>query len=204
MYHLRQQVSKSEGKPNYCLSDFIAPKSTRKIDWIGAFAVTSGIGVKQLVNKYEEQNDDYSAIMIKAIADRLAEAFAERLHRRVRKEFWGYVPNENLSNDDIIKEKYNGIRPAPGYPACPDHTEKQKIWNLLDVEKHTGISLTESYAMNPAASVSGWYFTHPYSQYFNIGKITKEQVMDYAKRKNIDLSASEKWLAANLDYNFEK
>ena len=194
LYNLRQQVKKSEGKPNFCLSDFIAPKSSGKIDWIGAFAVTAGIGVKYLVQKYEKQNDDYSAIMVKAIADRLAEALAERLHQRVRTEFWGFASHEKLTNDDIIKERYNGIRPAPGYPACPDHTEKQKIWDLLDVEKHTGISLTESYAMDPAASVSGWYFAHPDSQYFSLGKITKEQVEDYAKRKGIEKEMVEKYI----------
>ncbi|NHZ85231.1 MAG: methionine synthase, partial [Planctomycetia bacterium] len=179
LHHLRQQVSKSAGKPNYCLSDFVVPKNSGKPDWIGAFAVTAGIGVKYLVQQYEKQNDDYSAIMVKALADRLAEAFAERLHQRVRKEFWGYATDEDLSNDDLVKEKYKGIRPAPGYPACPDHSEKQKIWDLLDVEKHIGISLTESYAMNPAASVSGWYFAHPEARYFSVGKITNEQVADY-------------------------
>jgi 5-methyltetrahydrofolate--homocysteine methyltransferase len=204
LHHLRQQVSKAQGKPNYCLADFIAPKSSGKIDWIGAFAVTAGIGAKHLAQKYENQNDGYSAIMVKAIADRLAEAFAERLHERVRKEFWRYVAGENLSDDEIIKEKYTGIRPAPGYPACPDHTEKQKIWDFLEVEKHTSVSLTESYAMNPAASVSGWYFAHPQSQYFNVGKITKEQIQDYAKRKGITIDEAEKWLTPNLDYNIDK
>ena len=198
--NLRQQVSKAEGKPNYCLTDFIAPKSSGKKDWIGAFAVTTGIGVNQLVEHYEAQNDDYSAIMIKAVADRLAEAFAERLHERVRKEFWGYSTDEKLSDDDLLREKYQGIRPAPGYPACPDHTEKQKIWDLLDVEKHTGITLTESFAMYPTASVSGWCFAHPQSQYFNMGKITQDQVDDYAKRKGISNFEAEKWLVANLGY----
>jgi len=198
--HLRQQVSKAEGKPNYCLSDFIIPKSVGRTDWIGAFTVTAGIGVKELVQKHEKQHDDYSAILIKSLADRLAEAFAERLHERLRKEFWGYVADENLSNDELAKEKYIGIRPAPGYPACSDHTEKQKIWDLLNVEKHTGITLTESYAMDPAASVSGWYFAHPQSQYFNVGKIAKDQVEDYAKRKGISVSEAKKWLAPNLDY----
>ncbi len=183
LHHLRQQVSKSAGKPNYCLSDFIAPKTSGKNDWIGAFAVTAGIGVKQLVKEYKKQNDDYSAIMVKAIADRLAEAFAEQLHQKVRREFWVYDLDEDLSNNDLVKEKYVGIRSAPGYPACPDHSEKQKIWDLLDVEKHTGITLTESFAMYPAASVSGWYFAHPEAQYFSIGKMTKEQIADYAKRK---------------------
>ncbi|MBU0529662.1 methionine synthase [bacterium] len=197
--HLRQQVSKSEGKPNFCLTDFIAPKFTRKIDWIGAFAVTAGIGVKQLVKKYEKQNDDYSAIMVKALADRLAEAFAERLHQRVRKEYWGYASDENISKANLIKEEYNGIRPAPGYSACPDHTEKQKIWDLLDVEKHTGISLTESFAMYPAASVSGWYFAHPNSQYFSVGKVSQEQLVDYARRKNENVEVVERYIGRIVD-----
>lgn len=199
LHHLRQQVSKAKRKPNYCLSDFIAPKSSGKSDWIGAFAVTAGIGVKHLVQKYEEQNDDYSAIMVKALADRLAEAFAERLHQRVRQEFWGYASDENLAGDELIREKYKGIRPAPGYPACSDHTEKQKIWDLLEVEKHTGISLTESYAMNPASSVSGWYFTHSQSQYFNVGKITKEQVEDYAARIGREVTEVEKWIGIMVE-----
>jgi len=200
LFHLRQQVSKGRGKPNFCLSDFIAPQSSGKGDWIGAFAVTAGIGVKQLVEQYENQNDDYSAIMVKALADRLAEAFAELLHKQIRTDYWGYTANEKLSNNDLVKEKYVGIRPAPGYPACPDHTEKQKIWDLLDVETNIGISLTESFAMEPAASVSGLYFAHPQSQYFSLGKITKDQVADYAKRKEISVSEAEKWLAPNLDY----
>ena len=175
LYYQRQQIRKSAGKPNYCLSDFIAPKNSGKSDWIGAFAVTAGIGVKYLAEQYEKQHDDYSAIMVKAVADRLAEAFAERLHQRVRQEFWGYATDEDLSNDDLVKEKYNGIRPAPGYPACPDNTEKKNIWDLLDVEKHTGITLTESFAMYPAASVSGWYFAHPESRYFSVGRIHVEK-----------------------------
>jgi len=200
LHHLRQQVSKGKGKPNFCLSDFIAPKSSGKTDWIGAFAVTAGIGVKYLVEQYEKEHDDYSAIMVKAIADRLAEAFAELLHKKVRTEFWGYAKDEDLSDTDLIKEKFVGIRPAPGYPACPDHTEKQKIWDLLDVVTNIGISLTESFAMDPAASVSGLYFAHPKSQYFSVGKITKDQVGDYAKRKEISVSEAEKWLAPNLGY----
>jgi len=204
LHHLRQQVSKGAGKPNYCLSDFITPKVSGKNDWIGAFAVTAGIGVKYLVEQYEIQNDDYSAIMVKALADRLAEAFAERLHQRVRQEFWGYAMDEDFSNDDLTKEKYSGIRPAPGYPACPDHTEKQKIWDLLEVEKYTGITLTESFAMYPAASVSGWYFANPQSKYFNVGKISKDQVTNYANRKNLEIRNAEKWLESNLNYNFEK
>lgn len=199
LHHLRQQVSKSAGKPNYCLSDFIAPKSSGKNDWIGTFAVTAGIGVKHLVQKYEQQNDDYSAIMVKALADRLAEAFAERLHERVRKEFWGYAVAEDLSNYDLVKEKYVGIRPAPGYPACPDHSEKQKIWDLLDVEQKTGITLTESYAMYPAASVSGWYFTHPEVRYFSVGKITDEQVTDYAKRMGSKVEMVEKYIGRMVE-----
>lgn len=199
LHHLRQQVRKSAGKPNYCLSDFIAPKTSGKNDWIGAFAVTAGIGVKYLVEQYETQNDDYSAIMVKALADRLAEAFAERLHQRVRQEFLGYAADEKLSNDDLVKEKYKGIRPAPGYPACPDHSEKQKIWDLLDVEKHTGITLTENFAMNPAAAVSGWYFAHPNSQYFNVGKITKEHVADYAQRNSRDVKDVERWIGIMVE-----
>lgn len=199
LHHLRQQVSKAVGKPNYCLSDFIAPKTSGKNDWIGAFAVTAGIGVKYLVEQYETQNDDYSAIMVKALADRLAEAFAERLHQRVRQEFLGYAADEKLSNDDLVKEKYKGIRPAPGYPACPDHSEKQKIWDLLDVEKHTGITLTENFAMDPAAAVSGWYFAHPNSQYFNVGKITKEHVADYAQRNSRDVKDVERWIGIMVE-----
>lgn len=199
LHHLRQQVSKAKRKPNYCLSDFIAPKTSGKSDWIGAFAVTAGIGVKYLVEQYETQNDDYSAIMVKALADRLAEAFAERLHQRVRQEFWGYAADEKLSNDDLVKEKYKGIRPAPGYPACPDHTEKQKIWDLLDVEQKTGITLTESYAMYPAASVSGWYFAHPESRYFSVGKISKEQVEDYAARIGREVTEVEKWIGIMVE-----
>ncbi len=197
--NLRQQVEKSEGKANYCLSDFVAPKDSAKNDWLGAFAVTAGIGVKDLVREFEQNNDDYYAIMTKALADRLAEAFAEFMHKKVRKEIWGYS-DEDFSNDELIKEKYMGIRPAPGYPACPDHSEKQKLWQLLDVEKHTGIKLTENFAMVPAASVSGWYFAHPQSQYFNVGKISQEQVEDYSDRKNDSIKTVERLLTTNLDY----
>lgn len=196
--HLRQQVKKSEGKSNFCLSNFIAPKESGKTDWIGAFAVTAGIGVKELVKKYEATHDDYTAIMVKSLADRLAEALAEYMHEKVRTELWGYS-NEKLSNDDLIKEKYIGIRPAPGYPACPDHSEKEKLWQLLDVEKHTGIKLTENYAMDPAASISGWYFAHPQSQYFNVGKTTNEQAIDYAKRKGMNISKLEKFIGGLSD-----
>ncbi len=163
----RQTVDKGAQKPNYCLADFIAPKD----DFIGTFAVTTGHGIEIIVKEFEDQHDDYNAIMVKVLADRLAEAFAERLHERVRKEFWGYDSDEQLNNEYLIKEKYQGIRPAPGYPACPDHAEKDKIWTLLNVEKNTGISLTESRAMYPAASVSGWYFSHPESRYFSVSEI---------------------------------
>ncbi|MGQ9799741.1 MAG: vitamin B12 dependent-methionine synthase activation domain-containing protein, partial [Ignavibacterium sp.] len=176
---LRQQMQKSDGQPYLALADFIAPKETGINDYIGAFAVTAGIGIEKLIEQFEKNHDDYNSIMIKAIADRLAEAFAEHLHEQVRKKYWGYSTDENLSNDDLIKEKYIGIRPAPGYPAQPDHTEKIILFELLDVEKNTGIKLTESLAMYPAASVSGLYFAHPEAKYFNVGKIDKDQVLDY-------------------------
>ena len=160
----RQTVDKGANKPNYCLADFIAPKD----DFIGTFAVTTGHGIETIVKEFENQHDDYNAIMVKVLADRLAEAFAERLHQRMRKEFWGYATDESMNNDSLINEKYQGIRPAPGYPACPDHAEKDKIWKLLNVEENTGITLTESRAMYPAASVSGWYFSHPESRYFSV------------------------------------
>jgi 5-methyltetrahydrofolate--homocysteine methyltransferase len=200
LHTLRQQTSKSNKFSNLALSDFIAPKETNKKDYIGAFAVTTGIGVKELVDKYEKDNDDYNAIMVKAIADRLVEAFAELLHKKSRTEIWGYAKEENLANDDLIKEKYIGIRPAPGYPAQPDHTEKKTLFEILDVEKNIKISLTESFAMYPTASVSGFYFANPNSKYFNIGKISKDQVEDYAKRKNMNLEEMEKWLAPVLNY----
>ena len=172
-------------------------------DWIGAFAVTAGIGIDEHVARFEREYDDYSAIMLKALADRLAEAFAERLHERVRREFWGYDADESLSNDDMIDEKYRGIRPAPGYPACPDHTEKDTLFRLLDATNNAGISLTESFAMLPTAAVSGWYFSHPKSQYFVVGRVTREQVEDYAKRKGWTIAEAERWLAPNLDYDPE-
>ncbi|MBE2207531.1 MAG: methionine synthase, partial [Saprospiraceae bacterium] len=183
LHHLRQQAQKAPGLPNYCLSDFIAPQTANKQDYIGAFAVTAGIGIETWVARFEKDHDDYSAILLKALADRLAEALAERLHERVRREFWGYVANESLDNQSLIEEKYQGIRPAPGYPACPEHSEKQTLWNLLDVEQRTGIRLTESFAMYPAASVSGWYFSHPESKYFGISEIAPDQAADYAARK---------------------
>jgi 5-methyltetrahydrofolate--homocysteine methyltransferase len=196
---LRQQVQKP-GKSNLSLADFIAPKDAGLPDYIGAFAVTAGLGLETAVKKFEADNDDYSAIMIKGLADRLAEAFAERLHERVRKEFWGYDPDENLSPTQLLKEEYQGIRPAPGYPACPDHTEKQALFQLLQVTERTSIGLSESMMMVPAASVSGYYFSHPQSQYFLIGKLAKDQVEDYARRKGLDVETVEKWLASNLGY----
>ena len=195
---LRQQLKKRPGKPNIALADFIAPKTTGLADHIGAFCVTAGFGTAELAKQYEDNNDDYSAIMIKALADRFAEAFAEYLHREVRVKHWGYAAQERLDNDALIKEKYKGIRPAPGYPACPDHLEKNTIWDLLQVEERIGVSLTESLAMWPAASVSGYYFAHPEASYFGLGKITQDQLESYAQRKNITIEEAEKWLRPNL------
>lgn len=195
---LRQQLKKRPGKPNIALADFIAPKETGNTDYIGAFCVTAGFGTAELAKHYEDQNDDYNAIMIKALADRFAEAFAEYLHREVRVKHWGYAPEESLDNEALIKEQYKGIRPAPGYPACPDHLEKNTIWDLLAVEENIGVSLTESLAMWPAASVSGYYFAHPEAQYFGVGKITQDQLESFAQRKNITLEEAEKWLRPNL------
>ena len=200
LHTLRQQVQKSQKEPNIALADFIAPKESGAKDYIGMFAVTAGIGIEKLVEKFEKDHDDYNSIMVKAIADRLAEAFAEHLHELVRKEYWGYAENEKLSKEEIIKEKYVGIRPAPGYPAQPDHTEKPIIFSLLDAEKNTGIKLTESMAMYPAASVSGLYFSHSESKYFSVGKIDKDQVLDYHKRKGMSVEEIEKWLSPILNY----
>ncbi len=200
---LRQQVDKPPGRPDFCLADFVAPKESGVADTIGGFAVTAGIGIERKLAEFEKGLDDYSSILLKALADRLAEAFAEHLHQRVRKEFWGYASDECLGNDELIGEKYRGIRPAPGYPACPEHSEKQTLFQLLDATKYTGIELTESFAMYPTAAVSGWYFSHPDSQYFVVGRITKEQVEDYAKRKKWTLAEAERWLAPNLDYDPE-
>ncbi|MTI20390.1 methionine synthase, partial [Fulvivirga sp. RKSG066] len=197
-HFLRQQGKKGKNLPNLCLADFISPKSEK--EYAGCFAVTAGIGIEALIKKYEEAHDDYNAIMVKALADRLAEAFAELMHEKVRKEIWGYAKDESFDNESLIKESYDGIRPAPGYPACPDHTEKKLLFDLLEVEKNTGITLTESYAMYPAASVSGFYFAHPESKYFGLGKISKDQVEDYASRKGMSLEEAEKWLAPNLEY----
>ena len=203
LHCLRQQADKPPGRPNLCLSDFIAPKASGKTDYIGAFAVQTGGTIDEKVKAYEAAFDDYSAILLKALADRLAEAFAERMHQRVRTEFWGYSPDENLANDKLIEESYRGIRPAPGYPACPDHTEKRTIFKLLDAEKNAGMTLTESCAMWPASAVSGLYFSHPESQYFVVGRVTLEQVTDYAKRKGDNVSDTERWLAPILDYDPE-
>ena len=201
LHHLRQQNKKGEGLPNYCLSDFIAPKESGKKDYIGGFAVTTGIGIEKWIQHFQDTHDDYNKIMIAALADRLAEAFAEHMHERVRKEFWKYDTSESLSNEELIREKYRGIRPAPGYPACPDHTEKPMLFKLLDAEKNAGIILTESNAMYPASSVSGWYFSHPDSKYFGIGKIAKDQVEDYAARKNMKVEEIERWLQSVLNYD---
>ncbi len=195
---LRQQLKKSEGKEYLALSDFIAPKTSGKEDYIGAFCVCAGFGTDELAKKYEEENDDYNAIMVKALADRFAEAFAEFLHKKVRTEIWGYAANEDLDNEALISEKYKGIRPAPGYPACPDHLDKLTIWELLKVKENIGVELTSSLAMWPTAAVSGYYFGSPHSKYFGVGKIKEDQLEDFAKRKNIDLEYARKWLAPNL------
>ena len=206
-HFLRQQIEKPDGQPNYCLADFIAPKihqpstiNHQHADHLGAFAVTTGHGLKELVEKFKADHDDYNAIMAEALADRLAEAFAEYLHKRVREE-WGYGRNEQLSRDELIEEKYRGIRPAAGYPACPDHTEKRILWQLLDVEKNAGIQLTESCAMWPGSSVSGLYFAHPESKYFAVGKLGRDQLLDYHLRKGMTLQEVEKWLGPYLNYD---
>lgn len=203
IHTLRQQTEKPPGRPNIALADFIAPKMTGLKDYIGAFVVTAGIGVDDMVAEYEKAHDDYNAIIVKALADRLAEAFAERLHELVRKKYWSYIPEEKLANQDLIKEQYRGIRPAPGYPACPDHTEKEGLFGLLDATRHTGVELTESFAMFPTAAVSGYYFSHPEAKYFAVGKINVDQVDDYAARKSLDKPAAESWLAPNLGYSVD-
>jgi 5-methyltetrahydrofolate--homocysteine methyltransferase len=200
LHHLRQQNIKAPGRPNYCLSDFVAPVDSGKADYIGGFAVTTGIGIEAKLEEFEQDHDDYSSIMLKALADRLAEAFAEYLHLMVRKDYWGYSEAEDQTPEQLINESYQGIRPAPGYPACPDHTEKEKLFELLNVTEHTTIELTESYAMYPASAVSGWYFSHPEAQYFNVGKIDKEQLADYARRKGITEEIAARWLAAHLHH----
>lgn len=200
-HFLRQQTKKRSGQPNSSLADYIAPQDAGVTDYIGFFAVTAGLGIEDIITRYKVANDDYMVILVKAVADRLAEAFSERMHERVRKEFWGYSDEENFSNEDLIAEKYHGIRPAPGYPACPDHTEKRILFDLLEVEKNAEIELTESFAMYPASSVSGIYFSHPQSKYFRVGHIGEDQVIDYAKRKSYTKEEVEKWLSPNLDYD---
>ncbi len=201
LHTLRQQSEKRRGEPNKALSDFVAPKETGIKDYAGGFAVTAGLGSQKLVQQFEKEHDDYSAILTKALADRLAEAFAELMHEKVRKEYWGYAPDENFSNDELIREKYTGIRPAAGYPAQPDHTEKDILFDLLNVQQNAGIELTESYAMTPPASVSGLYFAHPKSTYFNVGNLKKDQIKDYARRKGMEVEEVERWLQANLEYD---
>jgi 5-methyltetrahydrofolate--homocysteine methyltransferase len=200
VHSLRQQGKKANTVPNIALADFVAPKETGLQDYIGGFAVTAGLGIEKKLAEFEADHDDYNSILLKALADRLAEAFAEKLHEIVRTATWGFDSNK-LSNEELIREKYRGIRPAPGYPACPDHTEKTGLFKLLDVTAITGISLTESLAMMPAASVSGWYFGHPESKYFGLGKIEKDQVEDYANRKGVSLKEAERWLSPNLNYD---
>jgi 5-methyltetrahydrofolate--homocysteine methyltransferase len=203
LHFLRQQADKPADRPDFCLADFIAPRDSGREDWIGAFTVTAGLGIEPHIARFEADHDDYNAILLKSLADRLAEAFAERLHQRVRTEFWGYAADEALDNDALVAERYRGIRPAPGYPACPEHSEKATLFALLDAERNAGVRLTESFAMYPAAAVSGYYFSHPRSQYFVVGRVSKEQVEDYARRKGVSLQQAERWLASNLDYDPE-
>jgi 5-methyltetrahydrofolate--homocysteine methyltransferase len=198
---LRQQKGKPEGQPHECLADYVAPRDSGIGDYFGAFAVTSGIGIEEHVTRFERAHDDYSAILLKALADRLAEAAAEHFHERVRRELWGYAAAESLTHEQLVREEYRGIRPAPGYPACPDHTEKAKLWQLLDAERNAGIRLTEAYAMYPTAAVSGWYIAHPQARYFAVGKIDRDQVEDYARRKGIELTEAQRWLSPNLGYD---
>ncbi|MCB1654292.1 MAG: cobalamin-dependent protein, partial [Pseudomonadales bacterium] len=207
LHHLRQQIIKTDGKPNFSLADFVAPKDSGVTDYVGGFITTAGIGAEEVAKAYQDAGDDYNSIMVKALADRLAEACAEWLHQQVRTKYWGYAKDEQLANDELIKEQYSGIRPAPGYPACPDHTEKGTLFALLDPEAQemragqSGVFLTEHYAMFPAAAVSGWYFAHPQAQYFAVGKVDKDQIESYTARKGQDLSVTERWLAPNLGYD---
>ncbi|MBP6327257.1 MAG: methionine synthase [Dokdonella sp.] len=203
LHHLRQQADKPLERPNLCLADFIAPRESGVTDWIGGFAVTAGLGIEPHLERFRQDNDDYSAIILKALADRLAEALAEYMHRKVRTELWGYAAGETLDNEALIAEAYRGIRPAPGYPACVDHTEKATLFRILEATRNAGVELTEGFAMYPAAAVSGWYFSHPASQYFVTGRLSREQVADYAKRKGWELQEAERWLAPNLDYDPE-
>jgi 5-methyltetrahydrofolate--homocysteine methyltransferase len=201
LHQLRQQKSKPQEQAQLCLSDFVAPVQSARADYIGAFAVTAGIGIDEHIARFEAAHDDYSSIMLKALADRLAEALAERMHERVRREHWGYAAHERLDSSGLIREEYQGIRPAPGYPACPDHTEKAALWKLLEAERTAGIRLTESFAMFPTAAVSGFYFSHPQSHYFGVGKIDRDQVASYALRKGMGLAETERWLAPILGYD---
>ncbi|HEU4813938.1 MAG TPA: methionine synthase [Xanthomonadaceae bacterium] len=203
VHFLRQQADKPPERPDFCLADFVAPRDSGRQDWMGGFAVTSGIGIEPHIERFQADHDDYNAILLKALADRLAETLAERMHQRVRKELWGYASDESLDADALIAESYQGIRPAPGYPACPEHSEKATLFRLLQATDNAGITLTESFAMYPAAAVSGWYFSHPGSQYFVVGRVSKEQAADYARRKGIDLAQAERLLASNLDYDPE-
>ena len=196
---LRQQKAKATGKANFCLADFIAPAGAGPDDHIGLFAVTAGLGIEKKIAEFEAQHDDYSSILLKALADRLAEALAERMHERVRKEIWGFAADESLSKQALIKEQYQGIRPAPGYPACPDHSEKKKLFALLDAEYNSNMQLTEGYAMLPAAAVSGYYFAHPESRYFVLGNIVEDQLVDYCRRKGITIEEARRNLVANLE-----
>jgi 5-methyltetrahydrofolate--homocysteine methyltransferase len=203
LHFLRQQADKPPERPDFCLADFIAPKDSGRQDWIGAFAVTAGLGIEPHIERFQADHDDYNAILLKALADRLAETLAERIHQRVRRELWGFAADESLDTEALIGEKYRGIRPAPGYPACPEHSEKETLFRLLDATANTGMTLTDSFAMYPAASVSGYYFSHPGSQYFVVGRVSKEQAADYARRKGVSLAQAERWLASNLDYDPE-
>jgi 5-methyltetrahydrofolate--homocysteine methyltransferase len=201
LHHLRQQVLRRRGAPSHSLADFLAPKDSGVADWMGAFAVSAGGEVDARAKAYEAAHDDYHAILLKSLADRLAEAFAEAVHRRVRRELWGYAPDEDLDNEALIQERYTGIRPAPGYPACPEHSEKGLLWELIDPITNAGMTLTENYAMLPVSAVSGWYFAHPESRYFGLGQINRDQVEDYARRKGWSVAEAERWLAPNLGYD---
>ncbi|MEQ9124809.1 MAG: vitamin B12 dependent-methionine synthase activation domain-containing protein, partial [Alphaproteobacteria bacterium] len=195
---------KRGGRPHECLADFVAPLETGLADYLGGFAVTSGAETDALAQEFAKAHDDYNSILLKALADRLAEAFAERLHERVRKEFWAYAPDEDLQNEDLVRERYQGIRPAPGYPACPDHSEKTTLFELLDATNAAGVELTESFAMTPGASVSGWYFAHPEARYFGVSRVERDQAEDYAARKGVDLATVERWLSPVLGYDPRK
>ena len=200
-HFLRQQMIKTEGRNNHCLADFVAPADAGVADYIGGFVVTAGLGIEAKLAEFAAEHDDYSSILLKALADRLAEAFAERMHERVRREFWGYAAGENLDSDALIRESYRGIRPAPGYPACPDHSEKPALFDLLKAQDNAGVTLTNSFAMLPASSVSGFYFANDQARYFGLGKIGRDQVKDYARRRGVTQDQAESWLAPNLAYD---